>query len=275
VKDSTATAEPATATSTAPTATATAAAATADKEPVAAAAATAAPKTEDLTPEEKAVIEEGKQTYEREKRAKRAAQLSRLLTMVSDHSSVSVERAELMMLVKKGIDAYADRIEDARCAAEEIAADQAAIDALNDDESVNEEAQLSHALADQVSARVDKMLASASKDIEEVEKRIGNKLRVLDADGDGVITMAELLRVRDVLGNETLSERDEIELVNILSGLIKSDGSIAVEDLKKLTSDIICTEHLEDHVDDEDEDETEDASSAGAPGTGDSTTSSP
>ena len=285
VKDSTATAEPATATSTAPTATATTAAATADKEPVAAAAATAAPKTEDLTPEEKAVIEEEKQTYEREKRAKRAAQLSRLLTMVSDHSSVSVERAELMMLVKKGIDAYADRIEDARCAAEEIAADQAAIDALNDDESVNEEAQLSHALADQVSARVDKMLASASKDIEEVEKRIGNKLRVLDADGDGVITMAELLRVRDVLGNETLSERDEIELVNILSGLIKSDGSIAVEDLKKLTSDIICTEHLEDHVDDEDEDETQDASSSaggtaqdgttGAPGTGDSTTSSP
>lgn len=286
VKDSTATAEPATATSTAPTATATAAAVTADKEPVAAAAATAAPETtEDLTPEEKAVIEEEKQTYEREKRAKRAAQLSRLLTMVSDHSSVSVERAELMMLVKKGIDAYADRIEDARCAAEEIAADQAAIDALNDDESVNEEAQLSHKLADQVSARVDKMLASASKDIEDVEKRIGNKLRVLDADGDGVITMAELLRVRDVLGNETLSERDEIELVNILSGLIKSDGSIAVEDLKKLTSDIICTEHLEDRVDDEDEDETEDASSSAggtaqdgttdAPETGDSTTSSP
>lgn len=290
VKDSTATAEPATATSTAPTATTTVAAATADKEPVVVAGAAAATKTtEDLTPEESAVIKEEKQTYEREKRAKRAAQLSRLLTVISDHSSVSVERAELMMLVKKGIDAYADRIEDARCAAEEIAADQAAIDALNDDEAVNEEAQLSHALADQVSARVDKMLASASKDIEEVEKRIGNKLRVLDADGDGVITMAELLRVRDVLGNETLSERDEIELVNILSGLIKSDGSIAVEDLKKLTSDIICTEHLEDRVDDEDEDET-DASSAGgtaqdayrddpgtngAPGTGDSTTSSP
>ena len=282
VKDSTATEEPASATPAASTV-------TADNEPVATAAATAAPKTtEDLTPEEKAVIEEEKRTYEREKRAKRAAQLSRLLTMVSDHSSVSVERAELMMLVKKGIDAYADRIEDARCAAEEIAADQAAIDALNDDEVVNEEAQLSHELADQVSARVDKMLASASKDIEDVEKRIGNKLRVLDADGDGVITMAELLRVRDVLGNETLSERDEIELVNILSGLIKSDGSIAVEDLKKLTSDIICTEHLEDHTGDEDEDEdassvdasvggTQDArhdgqNGTGTPGGGDSTT---
>ena len=253
VTDSSATAETASAAVTAPSATATAAAAITDKE-----TAAAAPKPEDLTPEEKAVIDEEKRTYEREKRAKRAAQLSRLLTMVSDNSSVSVERAELMMLVKKGIDAYADRIEDARCAAEEIAADQAAIDALND-ETVNEEAQLSHELADQVSARVDKMLASASKDIEDVERRIGNKLRVLDADGDGVITMAELLRVRDVLGNETLSERDEIELVNILSGLIKSDGSIAVEDLKKLTSDIICTEHLEDDVDDDDDEAAADA----------------
>ena len=57
--------------------------------------------------EEKAIRNEEKATYEREKRAKRAAQLSRLLTMVSDTSSVCVERTELMMLVKKGVDAYA------------------------------------------------------------------------------------------------------------------------------------------------------------------------
>ena len=56
--------------------------------------------------------------------------------------------------------------------------------------------------------------------------------------------MQELLRVRDVLGADQIDERDEIELVNILSGLIKDDGTIAVEDLRKLTSDIISTEHL-------------------------------
>ena len=50
------------------------------------------------------MCEEEKASLQREKRAKRAARLSRLLTMVSDTSSVSVERAELMLLVKKGVD---------------------------------------------------------------------------------------------------------------------------------------------------------------------------
>ena len=118
------------------------------------------------------------------------------------------------------------------------------------------EAERSHELADQVSARVDKMLQDASKDIEEVEKRIGDKLRVLDPDSDGRITMKDLIRVRDVLGADTIDENDEIELVNILSGLIKSDGTIAVEDLRKLTSDGIVAEHgeHEDASDRNDED---------------------
>jgi len=199
------------------------------------------------------VCEEEKASLQREKRAKRAARLSRLLTMVSDTSSVSVERAELMLLVKKGVDAYVDRIEAARCASDEIAADQGAIDNLTAE--VDAEAQLSHELADQVSARVDKMLQDASKDIEEVEKRIGDKLRVLDPDCDGRITMKDLIRVRDVLGADTIDENDEIELVNILSGLIKSDGTVAVEDLRKLTSDGIVAEHSE-HEDASDRDDT-------------------
>jgi hypothetical protein len=66
--------------------------------------------------------------------------------------------------------------------------------------------------------------------------------------------MQELLRVRDVLGADQIDERDEIELVNILSGLIKDDGTIAVEDLRKLTSDIISTDHLEDVRNNDDED---------------------
>ena len=200
------------------------------------------------------VCEEEKASLQREKRAKRAARLSRLLTMVSDTSSVSVERAELMLLVKKGVDAYADRIDAARCASDEIAADQGAIDHLTAE--VDAEAERSHELADQVSARVDKMLQDASKDIEEVEKRIGDKLRVLDPDSDGRITMKDLIRVRDVLGADTIDENDEIELVNILSGLIKSDGTIAVEDLRKLTSEGIVAEHgeHEDASDRDDED---------------------
>jgi hypothetical protein len=118
------------------------------------------------------------------------------------------------------------------------------------------EAALTNELADQVSARVDKMLQSASKDIDEAEKRIGDKLRVLDADCDGKITMSELLKVREAFGADTLSESDEIEMVNILSGLIKADGSIAVEDLRKLTGDIIATDFQDgedEHEDNEDD----------------------
>ena len=224
------------------------------KTPVADVAASASAAPAAPAEVDDGVCEEEKASLQREKRAKRAARLSRLLTMVSDTSSVSVERAELMLLVKKGVDAYADRIDAARCASDEIAADQGAIDHLTAE--VDAEAERSHELADQVSARVDKMLQDASKDIEEVEKRIGDKLRVLDPDSDGRITMKDLIRVRDVLGADTIDENDEIELVNILSGLIKSDGTIAVEDLRKLTSEGIVAEHgeHEDASDRNDED---------------------
>ena len=224
------------------------------KTPVADVAASASATPAAAAEVDDGVCEEEKASLQREKRAKRAARLSRLLTMVSDTSSVSVERAELMLLVKKGVDAYADRIDAARCASDEIAADQGAIDHLTAE--VDAEAERSHELADQVSARVDKMLQDASKDIEEVEKRIGDKLRVLDPDSDGRITMKDLIRVRDVLGADTIDENDEIELVNILSGLIKSDGTIAVEDLRKLTSEGIVAEHgeHEDASDRDDED---------------------
>ena len=215
---------------------------------------------ESLRKQEKAIKEEEKATYAREQRAKRVAQLSRLLTMVSDTSSVSVERAELMMLVKKGLEAYSDRVESARCAPEDIASDQVAIDAIAAAKE-DAEARLSNDLADQVSARVDKLLKSASKDIEEVEKRIGDKLRVLDTNCDGMISMQEVMKVREVLGSDQISESDEIDLVNILSSLIRADGTIAVEDLRKLTSDVIEKEHLEDEPADDDEDEPVEASS--------------
>ena len=206
---------------------------------------------ESLRQSEQAIKDEEKKTYAQEQRAKRTAQLSRLLTMVSDASSVSVERAELMMLVKKGVEAYSDRVEAARCAPEQIAVDQEAIDAIKAQQD-NEEARLSNELADQVSKRVDKLLQSACNDIEEAERRIGDKLRVLDTDCDGTITMAELMKVRDVLGSDQISESDEIDLVNILSSLIRSDGTIAVNDLRKLTSEVIEKDHLED-IEEEDE----------------------
>jgi len=215
-----------------------------------------APKKPEAS-KEGVVCAEEQATYEREKRAKRAAQLSRLLTMISDHSSVSVERQELMALVKKGLDQYEDRLEVAK---ESTAGDEASpfdADAVSASVDVCEkEAALTNELADQVSARVDKMLQSASKDIDEAEKRIGDKLRVLDADCDGKITMSELLKVREAFGADTLSESDEIEMVNILSGLIKADGSIAVEDLRKLTGDIIATDFQDgedEHEDNEDD----------------------
>jgi hypothetical protein len=212
------------------------------------------------------VCAEEQATYEKSKRAKRAAELSRLLTMISDHSSVSVERQELMALVQKGFSQYEDRLEvatqqeAARAAVAEDASpfDSDAAKEEPTEASGEEEAQLTNAIADQVSARVDKMLQSAAKDMEAVEKKIGGKLRVLDADCDGKITMSELLKVREAFGADTLSEADEIEMVNILSGLIKADGSIAVEDLRKLTGDIIATEHNQDEDQDEDEDENRD-----------------
>ena len=113
-------------------------------------------------------------------------------------------------------------------------------------------------LSDRVNERVNRMLAGVKKDLDAADGVIGDKLKVLDADGDGRVTIDELTAAGGVLADQ-LDEEDQEELRGLVAELPQDEfGRIGVEDVSALLSDILAREFesgelFEDHHDDEDE----------------------
>ena len=113
-------------------------------------------------------------------------------------------------------------------------------------------------LSDRVNERVNRMLAGVKADLDAADGVIGDKLKVLDADGDGRVTIDELTAAGGVLADQ-LDEEDQEELRGLVAELPQDEfGRIGVEDVSALLSDILAREFesgelFEDHHDDEDE----------------------
>ena len=113
-------------------------------------------------------------------------------------------------------------------------------------------------LSDRVNERVNRMLAGVKKDLDAADGVIGDKLKVLDSDGDGRVTIDELTAAGGVLADQ-LDEEDQEELRGLVAELPQDEfGRIGVEDVSALLSDILAREFesgelFEDHHDDEDE----------------------
>ena len=133
----------------------------------------------------------------------------------------------------------------------------------DEDDSLNEKpgwftAAYDAYLSDRVNERVNKMLASVKRDLDVADGVIGDKLKVLDADGDGRVTIDELTAAGGVLADQ-LDEEDQEELRGLVAELpVDELGRIGVEDVSALLSDILAREFesgelFEDHHDDEDE----------------------
>tara|TARA_B100001996_G_scaffold298029_1_gene238423 strand:- start:211 stop:2475 length:2265 start_codon:yes stop_codon:yes gene_type:complete len=109
-----------------------------------------------------------------------------------------------------------------------------------------EEASLTDKIADDVSARVDEMLRKVESELSSAETAIGEKFKLLDADNDGIMSLEELLNVTNVCKTTEIGEDAENELRELLKDLSDEEGFIRVEDLKRLSLEMLRAEAAEE-----------------------------
>lgn len=203
------------------------------------------------------------------RKSRRRAQLSRLLAMVLDTSGVSDERRMLTELVEQKLDAYTDRKDelvelkalregggggdpfyDEDPLDNDTSSSQRSTSSSQgeegEDQHVKEEASLTNTIADDVSKRVDEMLRKVEAELSAAENAIGEKFKLLDADNDGIISLEELLNVTNVCKTTEVGEDAEAELRELLKDLSDENGSVKVDDLKKLSLEMLRAEAAEE-----------------------------
>ncbi|ONK57880.1 uncharacterized protein A4U43_C09F5150 [Asparagus officinalis] len=154
--------------------------------------------------------------------------ISRALAVLASASSVSRERQEFLSLVNKEIELYNTLLEKEGTDGEEEAKKlyRAARDEAIEVASGN---KVTSSLQD----RIDSMLQSLEKEIDDVDAKIGDRYNLLDRDHDGKVTAEEVaaaaMYLKDTLGKESVQE--------LISNLSRDrDGKILVEDIVKLAS---------------------------------------
>jgi Ca2+-binding EF-hand superfamily protein len=105
---------------------------------------------------------------------------------------------------------------------------------------------LTDKIADDVSARVDEMLRKVESELSAAETAIGEKFKLLDADNDGIISLEELLNVTNVCKTTEVGEDAESELRELLKDLSDEEGFVRVEDLKRLSLEMLRAEAAEE-----------------------------
>jgi Ca2+-binding EF-hand superfamily protein len=201
------------------------------------------------------------------RKSRRRTQLSRLLAMVLDTSGVSDERRMLTELVEQKLDAYTERKDELVELRAMRAGDGGSADPFYDEDPFapspielkkmreeeqdaslhsKEEASLTDKIADDVSARVDEMLRKVESELSAAETAIGEKFKLLDADNDGIISLEELLNVTNVCKTTEVGEDAESELRELLKDLSDEEGFVRVEDLKRLSLEMLRAEAAEE-----------------------------
>ncbi|KAE9617691.1 hypothetical protein Lal_00018507 [Lupinus albus] len=179
-------------------------------------------------------ISTSKQTEEEAKtkaweKREQLCELSRALAVLASASSVSNEREEFLRLVTKEIELYNSMAAKEGNEGEQEAKE--AYKAARKDSDSALEASVSHKVSSALADRVDAMLQTLEKEIDDVDAKIGDRWRLLDRDYDGKVTPEEVASAAMYL-KDTLRKEGIQELISNLSK--DNDGKILVEDIVKL-----------------------------------------
>jgi Ca2+-binding EF-hand superfamily protein len=90
------------------------------------------------------------------------------------------------------------------------------------------------------------MLRKVESELSAAETAIGEKFKLLDADNDGIISLEELLNVTNVCKTTEVGEDAESELRELLKDLSDEEGFVRVEDLKRLSLEMLRAEAAEE-----------------------------
>ena len=151
-------------------------------------------------------------------------EVAQALSVLASSSAVSNERAELMALLQKEIDAYNSRY--SPDPGSRLMFDVRGGSGYVEDD-VNEVTDSGPEMA--LSKKVDSMLSAINVELSAVEKKIGKNIRVLDSDGDGRVTPDEIV---DALA--TLKKKMDDRLVReaIFDRLnLDTEGTVHVDSL--------------------------------------------
>ena len=145
------------------------------------------------------------------------------LAVLASTSGVSAERADFMGLVRVEIDRLNDELAASRGGAAKLVFSAGGARTLRSAPGAGD--PLKKALgAERLADRVPAILTRIERELDAVDARIGEKMHVLDADGDGVITQGELTAalgfLRDQLGDGELRS-----LLERLEGLRAEAGA--------------------------------------------------
>lgn len=156
------------------------------------------------------------------------------LSVLAASSSVESEKKQLEEIVQKQAQLTSE---------EEVRADFKEEVDTSEEEQEEEEEEV-----DQTSAilqeRVAKMLDKLQKEVDSVEVSIGDKLKLLDADGDGVVSCNELRHAIQTGLKEKYSDDDVEKLLRKLD--LDHDGIVTLEELNEvLTSTLAIKQQQE------------------------------
>mmetsp|Transcript_43719 Transcript_43719/g.139340 ORF Transcript_43719/g.139340 Transcript_43719/m.139340 type:complete len:749 (+) Transcript_43719:147-2393(+) len=168
-----------------------------------------------------------------EARDRRMKQIKAAFRVLASSSAVTGEREQFLDLVKKEISLYSEVLAEKGGSSLLFSHGALSLGVAEDDEEDVAEKAAPTAL----SARVDKMLASIEAELDEVDRNIGEKLKVLDRDGDGVVSKSEIAEAMSFL-KSTLGEEEVQRLLLRLDADLGSQGEVHVTSLMSAIENI-------------------------------------